>query len=56
MSAQDTTGRPQTLSTSDLILSITSNPLAELLLAREVFSLLMVEVWSRRIEASQPYI
>ena len=44
MSAQDITGRPQTLSTSDLILSITSNPLAELLLARAVFSLSIVAV------------
>lgn len=55
ISAQDTIGRPQALSTSDLILSITSNPLAELLLARAVFSLSIVAVWSRRIEASQPY-
>ena len=56
MSAQETTGRPQILSTSFLIRSITSNPLAELLFAREFFSLSMVDVESRRSEASQPCI
>lgn len=55
MSAHETTGAPQALSTADLIKSTTSNPLAELALAKEFFSPSMVEVSSSKIEASQPY-
>lgn len=56
MSAQDTTGRPQALSTSHLILSITSNPLTELLFGPANFSLVKLGVESRRMEPSQPCI
>jgi hypothetical protein len=56
MSAQETTGRPQTLSTSNLIWSITSNPLIEFLLGPAFFSLSKADVESKRIDASQPYI
>jgi hypothetical protein len=54
ISAHETTGPPQALSTSDLMLSTTSNPRMELLLATAVFSLSMVGVESRRTEPSQP--
>lgn len=56
ISEHETRGQPQTSSTSDLILSMTSNPLTEFLLGNAFFSLSKAGVASRRIEASQPYI
>ena len=55
ISAQETTGAPQTLSTTDLILSTTANPLAELILAFAFFSESILSVSSSRIDPSQPY-
>lgn len=54
ISAQETTAG-QTCSTADLIWSITSNPLAELLFGLAVFSPVNVGVSSNSIDASQPY-
>lgn len=54
MSAHETTGPPQALSTSSLMLSTTSNPPREFWLGKAFFSLSMVGVGSRRTEASQP--
>ena len=54
ISTQETTGRPQTLSTSALIWSTTSNPLTEFRLPRAFFSLSKLDVESKRSEPSQP--
>ena len=54
ISAQETTGRPQTLSTSALILSTTSNPLKDFKFPRAFFSVSKADVESRRREPSQP--
>lgn len=57
ISAQETRlGVLHTLSTSDLILSITSKPLTEFAFGTAFFSLSMLGVSSRRIEPSHPYI
>ena len=54
MSAQDTT--PGYISsTVDLIVSIISNPLADLRFAREVFSPMKLGVSSRSSDPSHPY-
>lgn len=55
ISAHDTTPG-HTASTLDLMLSITLNPLTELLLGAAVFSPVNEEVSSRRIDPSQPYL
>lgn len=54
MSAHETTPG-QSFSTLDLILSITSNPLTELLLGPAVFSPLKEDVSSNNMDPSQPY-
>lgn len=54
MSAHETTPG-QSFSTLNLILSITSNPLTELLLGPAVFSPLKEDVSSNNMDPSQPY-
>ena len=54
MSAHETTPGHR-LSTLDLILSTTSNPLTELLFGPAVFSPIEVEVSSNNIDPSHPY-
>lgn len=54
ISAHDTTGRLQALSTAALISSTTENPLAELLFGKAVFSPMKFLVSSSRIDPSQP--
>jgi hypothetical protein len=55
ISAHETTPG-HTLSTADLILSTTSNPLAEFRFGAAFFSPLKLDVSSRRMEPSHPYI
>lgn len=54
ISAQETTGPPQALSTTDLILSTTLNPLAELKLEFALFSESILSVPSSKTEPSHP--
>lgn len=54
ISAHDTTGRLQALSTASLISSTTSKPLIEFRLGRAVFSPVKLCVSSSRTDPSQP--
>lgn len=56
ISAHDTTGRLQALSTAALISSTTSNPLTEFKFGNAVFSPTKEEVSSSRSDPSQPCI
>lgn len=56
ISAHDTTGRLQALSTAALISSTTENPLIELIFGRAVFSPVKFRVSSSRTDPSQPCI